>query len=212
MTNGLNRAAQLQAALMSAQTVKVKIGVVTSYSPDKYQAKVKLQPEGLLTGWLPVSSQWVGSSWGLFLPPSEGQHVRVEFLDGHLDAGTITGMHFSNKFPPVPVPAGEMLMQHQSGSLLHFDNAGNVALTSAANLIANVGGDATVTAGTSATVKSPIIKLQNLGTNLLNLLNSAFATWAESHTHGGVQTGSGTSGTPTTTPGANTQTSIVQAE
>jgi len=129
MTMMMNRAMQLQAALMSSQTVKVKIGVVTSYDPNRYQAKVELQPEGLLTGWLPISSQWAGASWGCFMPPSIDQHVRVEFLDGHIDAGVITGMLFSNAFPPVAVPAGEMLMQHKSGSLLHFDNAGKVTTT-----------------------------------------------------------------------------------
>lgn len=125
----MQRSAQLQAALLNAQTVKAKIGVVTSYNPDKYQAKVELQPEGLLTGWLPISSQWVGTSWGCFMPPAIGQHVRVEFVEGLLDAGVITGMLFSNAFPPVAVPAGEMLLQHASGSLLHFDNAGNVEVT-----------------------------------------------------------------------------------
>lgn len=137
MTNGLNRAAQLQAALINAQIVKVKIGEVTSYNPDKYQAKVKLQPEGLLTGWLPISSQWVGASWGCFMPPAIGQHVRVEFLDGQIDVGIITGMQFSNAFPPVSVPAGEMLMQHKSGSLMHFDNAGNVIQTAAQGMTFN---------------------------------------------------------------------------
>lgn len=70
---------------------------------------------------------------------------------------------------------------------------------------------AAVNASTSATVKSPLIKLQNAGTALLALLNSAFATWAAGHVHSNGNAGANT-GVPTTTPGASTQTTVVQAE
>ena len=71
------------------------------------------------------------------------------------------------------------------------------------------GGNATVTANGAATIKAPSINLQNSGAALLKLLNSAFATWAEGHVH---NYSGGTTSAPTTTPGANTQTSIVSAE
>jgi len=132
--NGFEQMARLQAALMNGRSMSLKVGVVTSYDPDKYQAKVALQPNGILTGWLPVASQWVGSGWGLFMPPSGGQHVLVVFLEGNINAGVILGNLFSATFPPISVPAGEMLVQHQAGSLLHFHNDGTVALVSKGTL------------------------------------------------------------------------------
>ena len=132
--NELLGAARIQAALQNSRRVYQKIGIVTSYDPERYQARVELQPEGILTGWLPISSQWVGANWGLFMPPSIDQHVKVEFIEASLDAGIITGMQFSDAFPPISVPAGEMLMQHKAGSLLQFHNDGTVHLVSAGTL------------------------------------------------------------------------------
>src|SRR5260363_12451 len=33
-------------------------GIVTSYDPKTYAVKVQLQPEGVLTGWIPLKSAW----------------------------------------------------------------------------------------------------------------------------------------------------------
>lgn len=96
---------------------------------------------------------------------------------------------------------------------------GNVTIESTGNTTITVGGNASIIAAGTATVqaasaivKAATIKLQNAGTALLSLLNSTFATWASTHTHSGVQTGTGTSGVPTTAPPAAGQTSVVQAE
>ena len=40
-------------------------GTVTAYDPDNYAVKVQLQPTGEETGWIPLSSPWVGNGWGL---------------------------------------------------------------------------------------------------------------------------------------------------
>ncbi len=72
-------------------------------------------------------------------------------------------------------------------------------------------GNVNVTAGGTAVVKAASIALQNAGTALLKLLNSAFATWATSHVHSNGNGGADT-GTPTTSPPASSQTSVVSAE
>ena len=41
-----------------------RFGTVTSVDPTTATARVKLQPEGVLSGWLPVLSPWVGSGLG----------------------------------------------------------------------------------------------------------------------------------------------------
>jgi hypothetical protein len=60
-------------------------------------------------------------------------------------------------------------------------------------------------------IKAGTIALQNGGAALKALLNSVFATWASTHVHSNGNGGANT-GAPTTTPPANSQTSIVQAE
>lgn len=132
--SGFDHAAKLQAALLDSQVIRRKAAIVTSYDPDAYRAKVKLQPEDLLTGWLPIASAWVGAGWGFFTPPAIGQLVRVEFVEGHLDAGEIVGSAHNSALPPVSVPAGEMLLQHAAGSLLQFHNDSTVKLISAGTL------------------------------------------------------------------------------
>lgn len=88
------------------------------------------------------------------------------------------------------------------------------------DLDVNVSGNANVQASVSATVSSPVINLVGaaiklcaaLTDTLRGLCTSIFETWAASHTHGGVQTGSGTSGPPSTPPPAGSLTSVVTAE
>lgn len=96
-------------------------------------------------------------------------------------------------------------------------SASGVAIVTPGEMTVSAGGDVTVNAGGSATVnaasaviKAASIKLQDAGTALLALLNSAFATWAANHVHTDPQ--GGTSSPPTTPPPANSQTSVVQAE
>ena len=42
-----------------------RFGIVSSVDPASATARVTLQPEGVLTGWLPLLTPWTGSGWGL---------------------------------------------------------------------------------------------------------------------------------------------------
>ncbi len=89
------------------------------------------------------------------------------------------------------------------GNAINIVSPGTVTITTPGNV--------SVTAGGSAIIKAATIVLQNAGTALKALLNSAFATWATGHVHSNGNGGADT-GTPTTTPGAEAQTSVVSAE
>ena len=96
--------------------------------------------------------------------------------------------------------------------------ATGINVVSPNNVAVTAGGDATVTATGSATIKAASavvqaasIALQNSGAALLKLLNSAFSTWAAGHVHSNGNGGADT-GTPTTSPPAAGQTSVVSAE
>src|SRR5580658_2755731 len=89
-----------------ASLAQPRIGVVASSNPQTATAKVLLQPEGVLSGWLPVLTQWVGSGWGISCPPSPGDQVLVIPLEGDPQHGLIIGRVFSNQVRPPEVETG----------------------------------------------------------------------------------------------------------
>jgi hypothetical protein len=97
-----------------------------------------------------------------------------------------------------------------SGSGINVVSPNTVAINAGGNVTVTATGSATITAA-SAVIKAGTIALQNGGAALKALLNSVFATWASTHVHSNGNGGANT-GAPTTTPPANSQTSIVQAE
>lgn len=109
------------------------------------------------------------------------------------------------------LPGSAGIDVHTPGALTG-SAGGGMTLNITGNASVTASGSATVQAGTTAAVKAPSVTLGNTGASLLKLLNSVFASWAATHTHSGVTTGSGTTGGPTTSPPAAGQTSIVSAE
>jgi phage baseplate assembly protein gpV len=105
-----------------------RFGLVSSFDPASYAAKVLIQPENVLSGWLPVIAAWVGAGWGLAAPLSPGDQVLVIPQEGDSEQGVIIGCVWSAVDTPMNVPAGELWLRHQSGSFLKLHNDGTIAL------------------------------------------------------------------------------------
>jgi phage baseplate assembly protein gpV len=147
---------------LAAEAAGIKVvskGLVTSYDPNTYTAKVTLQPSGIETGSIPVKTLWLGNLWGLFCPPSNGDQVEVIFEDGLVECGTIHGGIFSDQQRPLPVPQGEFWLVHQSGSSLKFTNDMAVSINSAGALNITVAGNASLVAAGTVTVQGSTINL-----------------------------------------------------
>ena len=95
-------------------TATARFGTVTSVDPSTATARVTLQPEGVLTGWLPLLTPWVGNGWGLVCPPAIGTQVLVLPHEGDAEQGVIVGATWSAKAMPPAAPAGEIWLVHQS--------------------------------------------------------------------------------------------------
>jgi Type VI secretion system/phage-baseplate injector OB domain len=108
--------------------------VTGSIDPARYSARVLLQPEGTLTGYLPIASQWVGNGWGMFCLPSPGDVVDVIFQQGGHGAGVIVGRQFNAKAQPVPTTSGEFWLVHQTGTKINLTNDGNILISAHADL------------------------------------------------------------------------------
>lgn len=106
-------------------------GVVTSYdgSAGKHYAKVKLQPGGQETGWIHVGESHIGNGWGILSGLQINDQVTVRFQGGDLESGRIVGRLHSDVDQAPACAAGELLLQHQDGRKIYFDQAGNLTIS-----------------------------------------------------------------------------------
>ena len=122
----LLNALKAQAASMDRLLGQPRFGVVTSVDPARYAARVSLQPEGVLTGWLPVLSMWTGASWGAVCLPAPGEQVLIVPQEGDAEHGVIVGASYSDSSRAPAAPVGELWLVHRSGAKLQLCNDGTV--------------------------------------------------------------------------------------
>lgn len=103
---GSNLSALAQGA--AAGFIALRAGLVSSYDPDGYAAKVRIQPEDTETGWLPLLTLLSGSGWGVCAAPAIGDQALVAFLQGDVNAGFVIGFLFDDQSPPPRVESGEI--------------------------------------------------------------------------------------------------------
>lgn len=114
------------AAALDQTVAQPRFGTVTSVNPQAATVRVQLRPEGVLSGWLPVLSMWVGAGWGMCSPPSPGDQVLVLAQEGDAEHGVIVGCTFSKDHQPPATPVGEFWLMHASGSFIKLQNDGTV--------------------------------------------------------------------------------------
>jgi phage baseplate assembly protein gpV len=105
-----------------------RFGLVSSFDPVAYAARVMLQPENILSGWLPILSAWVGNGWGLAAPLTPGDQVLVVAQEADAEHGVIIGCVWSAVDKSPGAASGELWLQHQSGSFLKLHNDGTIAM------------------------------------------------------------------------------------
>jgi uncharacterized protein involved in type VI secretion and phage assembly len=136
MMNHLLAAARGHAQLTRADSAITRHGIIRSFDPVTYSATVEIQPEAVLTDFLPIASPWTGAGWGMVCPPTAGDLVDVHYIQDSPEAGYISQRFFSTtQAPPSPnASSGEFFLVHKSGSYLKFKNDGTVTLNSAGTL------------------------------------------------------------------------------
>jgi len=116
-----------QIAGMIGQQAQPRYGIVQSFDPPSYTARVMVQPENVLSGWLPIKTHWVGNGWGDVSPPSPGEQVMLIPQEGDADSYVISGRAFSAVDLPPPAPSGERWLVHQTGAFVKLLNNGQIA-------------------------------------------------------------------------------------
>ncbi|MBW9334599.1 baseplate assembly protein [Herbaspirillum sp. RU 5E] len=177
--------------MASNTEAKPRKGIVSSYNPDTYSVKVRIQPDNDETGWLSLAAAAVGNDWGVIFAPSIGDQVDVHFEEGNANSGFVCSRFFDDQDRPMAVPSGEFWMVHKTGSFLKFTSDGKISVNGAAEI------DVTspvvnIVASGAANVTAPQINLGASGASLLSMLTSTFAALYNGHTHksngSGVQT------------------------
>jgi len=109
-------------------------GVVTSVDEKTYRVKVLLPMLGIETDYIRVGSLYVGAGWGLRCPLHNGNEVLVNFPNGDLNNGIVVCALYSEEADPAPQEGNYFSLVHESGSVLRFDNEGNITLEAKGNL------------------------------------------------------------------------------
>ena len=170
---------------------KARVGLVDSYDPTNHSAKVRFQPEDVLSGWLPIGSPSAGSGGGAAFAPSIGDQVVVHPLEGAKQAGVIGERLYSNADRPPAAPAGEFwFINPKSGSLLKIANDGSITLTSNQGQTLTVGADWTVNVTGSVNLTAAHVNITSSDINLGASGGAAVARVGDTVSGGVITSGS----------------------
>ena len=135
------------AAMINVGRAACRIGIVKNYNPGPPYptVKVALQPDGTLTGYLPITAQWVGNGWGMFGAPNIGDCCEVQFQEDGAGGGFVVGRFWNVDAQGIPVPSGEFWCVHESGAYFKLTNDGKLSLNDAAGSTIIMNGDGTGT-------------------------------------------------------------------
>lgn len=179
----------------------MRVGTVSSYDPVNYCVKVLIQPEGAETGWLPVTSPWIGNGWGFFAPPTPGDMVEIQFQEGHIDAGFVCLRFFNDSERPLTVSSGELWLIHKSGAFFKLLNSGAATFSDGQGATVTLNGDGTITSSAAQwSHTGPVNITGNTTINGTTTLN------------GPITQGSGTGGTNASLIGPLTVTNNVTGQ
>lgn len=178
MLNAMRR----EASAVLGDVAFTSAGIIRSYDPANYAVRVELQPQGTLTGWIPLSTPWVGNGWGMFCAPSIGDLVEVTFLNGDIDSGVAGLRLYNEQDRPLNVPSGEFWLRHNSGASFKFTNDGKCLVNSQLEI------DATapvinLNAAMAVNVTAPSISIGAAGQAVKSFITETFISFFNNHTH-----------------------------
>ena len=118
------------------------------------------------TGFVPLSAPWVGQNFGAVFGPAIGDSVRLDFVDGRIEACLVGGRFFNNSARPPVVQSGQAAIVDSKGSYVKLNNDGTISFNAATGMYFSaqtIAMQATqtigITAGTEITNSAPAIEL-----------------------------------------------------
>jgi phage baseplate assembly protein gpV len=187
-----------------AMVAQPRFGIVSSV--DGHSVKVIYQPEGVLSGWMPVPSHGVNGV-AIVIPPSLGDQLIIDFAHGDHEQPYVAGRIFSDADPVPASPVDQQALKSGEFGIIGADfyiiaQGGQLTLQSTTKIKMDapqveITGDVTLS-GTAAgstgklVAKGDISDAANAHGTVADLRGDYNA-----HAHPDVQTGEGMSGTTT---------------
>jgi hypothetical protein len=141
-----------------AQFTSTKYGQISAYNPSDYAVKVMIMPTMIETGFVPLSAPWVGNNFGAVFGPAIGDSVRLDFVDGRVEATVVGGRFFNNSARPPVVQSGQAALVDSTGSYVKLNNDGT--LTVGANTItANASMQLNLISETKVAITAPLVSI-----------------------------------------------------
>ena len=141
-----------------AQFTTTKYGQISAYNPNDYTVKVIILPTMEETGFVPLSAPWVGNNFGAVFGPAIGDSVRLDFVDGRVEACLVGGRFFNNSALPPVVQSGQAAIVDSHGSYVKLNNDGTVTINAASTMTLS-GVNVNINASTQCAINSPNIIL-----------------------------------------------------
>lgn len=149
MIDALLNTHKLAAQGIAERTASARYGVIQSIDPANHAAKVTVEPEGVLTGWLPIKTTAIGNGWGIVSLPAPGTQVQLLPQEGDGEEWAVAGAVFDTEAMPPSVPSaidgsnsnaqpGEHLIVGQAGNVLRLCADGSVFVLAPVNIQGNV--------------------------------------------------------------------------
>ncbi len=114
---------------------------VSSYDPATHSVKVKLPMVAggtdtgapVETGWIPLATPAAGGGWGIQVAPAlDGKDQVIIIVAGNQFVALGPFYHDQHQTPGPSVAAGDIWLQHKTGTILKFTGNGDVTLIAAA--------------------------------------------------------------------------------
>lgn len=219
----------LQLAQQQNQPRLIGFGHVTSYDPKRHLVKLVLptfpvadpqtgavSANPIISPWMQLGTPWAGAGWGFQGAPQVGgtgpnnfgTQCAVFAVDNRSSVSFSACMFYTNDelAPDATLLPGEAAITHSSGTVAKFHNDGSFTITQASGSEINMESSGQI----AVTLPNGEILSVNGTSDALALVSKLVSAF-NAHTHGGVQTGGGTSGTPSSTWSASTiQSSLVK--
>jgi phage baseplate assembly protein V len=197
---------------------QTKYGQISAYDPNNYTVKVLVMPTLQETGFIPLSAAWVGNNFGAVFGPGIGDSVRLDFMDGRVEATVVGARFFNNGAQPPVVQSGQAAIVDSKGSYIKLNNDGTMSFNAATGMhfsAQTIAMQATqtigLTAGTQITNSAPEVEIDGQMTQgqgpqggnaamngPLTVTNDVIAEGKSVHGHTHLEHGAGSQTSPPT--------------
>lgn len=144
-----------------------KYGQISAYNPNDYTVKVLILPNLTdETGFIPLAAPWVGNNFGAVFGPGIGDSVRLDFMDGRVEATVVGGRFFNNSARPPVVQSGQAAIVDSTGSYVRLNNDGTMTFSApnqislaSKSIVLQATQTIGLTAGTQVTNSAPEVEV-----------------------------------------------------